>query len=71
MTTEITKDGHVWCPLCEDYVQLLSIQKAARLVGVSQKTVYRYIEASDVYAIKVAGHTYRICANCLIKPLEN
>ncbi len=71
MPTEIRNDGSVWCPKCEDYVRLLSVRWAAKLVSVSPKTIYRYIEEGDVYVINVAGHTYRICGTCLIRPVDD
>jgi excisionase family DNA binding protein len=66
MAHPIILDGRVWCPLCTDYVQLLRVQSAARLVAVDRRTIYRYIEAGEVYTIKVAGHTYRVCSSCLL-----
>jgi predicted transcriptional regulator len=66
MAQEITSDGRVLCPLCDCYVHLLRIHKAADLVDVDRRSIYRYIEEGSVYAIKVAGHTYRVCGNCLL-----
>lgn len=66
MTHEITSDGHIFCPYCNDYVRLLRIQKAADLIDVNKRSIYRYIEEGRVYAIKAAGHTYRVCINCLL-----
>ena len=25
-------------------------------------------EAGEIFAVKIAGHTYRVCGDCLIKP---
>jgi|GEM_PF-1134814 len=57
----------VWCPFCEDYEQLLRVSKTAKLADVSTRTIYRYIEEGIVYAIKVAGKTYRVCSGCLLR----
>lgn len=57
----------VWCPLCEDYAPFIKSAYAGRLVGVHRRTIYRYIEEGHVYAIKVAGKSYRICSSCLLK----
>ena len=56
------------CPKCNDPLLLLKISEAARLVGVSEKTIYGYIEEGSVYAVKVAGKRFRICKGCLIRP---
>lgn len=66
MAHPIILDGRMWCPTCKDYVQLLKVQSAARLVDVDRRTIYRYIETGEVYTIKVAGHTYRVCSSCLL-----
>lgn len=56
------------CPKCKSPLLLLKISEAAKLVDVSQKTIYGYIEEGSVYAVKVAGKRFRICKGCLIKP---
>lgn len=56
------------CPKCNDPLLLLKISEAAKLVGVSEKTIYGYIEEGSVYAVKVAGKRFRICKGCLIRP---
>ena len=71
MAHPIILNGHVWCPLCKDYVQLLRIQSAAKLTDVNRRTIYRYIEEGSVYAIKVAGKTYRVCSGCLLKAVPS
>ena len=56
----------VFCPLCKQYVQLLRIQHAAGIAAVHRRSIYRYIEEGSVFAVKIAGKTYRVCANCLL-----
>lgn len=60
-----------WCPVCKEYVQLLTIMDSARLVNVKRRTIYRYIEDELVYAVIVASKTLRVCSSCLVKPLNN
>ena len=60
----------VWCPLCNSYVQLLKIEKAAKLVDVSRRTIYRYVEEGKVHSFKVAGKTIRVCSGCLLRQDE-
>jgi len=56
------------CPLCKNPLHLLRISRAARMADVSEKTIYRYIEEGEVYSVKVAGKTYRVCKHCLLRP---
>jgi excisionase family DNA binding protein len=56
------------CPKCGNPLLLLKISEAAKLVAVSEKTIYGYIEEGSVYAVKVAGKRFRICRGCLIRP---
>lgn len=65
MSKTISGD-QVFCPRCSKYVQLLRVERAARIAGVNRRTVYRYIEEGAVYYVKVAGKTYRICGDCLL-----
>jgi excisionase family DNA binding protein len=57
----------IWCPLCKKYVHLLKVSHAAKLVDVNSRTIYRYIDEGLVFAVKVAGKTYRICSDCLFR----
>jgi excisionase family DNA binding protein len=57
----------LWCPLCNKQVQLLRVSNAAKLVDVHPRTIYRYIDEGLVFALKVAGKTYRVCRHCLLR----
>ncbi|PYS91688.1 MAG: hypothetical protein DMF64_11430 [Acidobacteria bacterium] len=57
----------IWCPLCKKQVKLLRVSHAARLVDVSSRTIYRYIDEGLIYSVKVVGKTYRVCADCLFR----
>jgi excisionase family DNA binding protein len=66
--TQIThNEQKVWCPLCEKNVQLFKVSNAAKLVDVRSRTIYRYIDEGLVFAVKVAGKTYRVCGDCLFR----
>ena len=67
MNQPIVYNNQVWCPHCNQYVQLLKISKAAKIADVSCKTIYRYIDEGRVYVVKVAGLTTRVCSRCLLK----
>jgi hypothetical protein len=69
MTHPFISGNHVWCPACKEYVQMLRIPKAASLADVSRRTVYRYIKRGSVHTVQVAGGTYRVCGNCLLRAL--
>jgi len=60
-------DSKRWCPLCKRRVQLLKVCNAAALVDVHTRTIYRYIDEGVIYAVKVAGKTYRVCGECLFR----
>ena len=60
-------ESTVWCPWCKKQVQLVRVCNAAMLVDVHSRTIYRYIDEGLVYALKVAGKTYRVCADCLFR----
>jgi excisionase family DNA binding protein len=64
-------NDQVYCPRCGKYAQLLRIQKAARLVDVTSRTVYRYIEEGCVGSFKIGGKTYRVCAACLLNQKDS
>jgi len=57
----------VWCPRCREYVKVLRVAGAARIVDVDRRTVYNYVKKDKVYAVKVAGSTLRVCSHCLLR----
>ena len=57
----------VWCPRCAEYVKVVRVTGAAKIVDVDRRTVYNYIKKDKVYALKVAGSTLRICSHCLLR----
>jgi hypothetical protein len=58
----------VWCPLCNDHVKLVRVTSAAKIVDVDRRTVYKYVKTKQVFGIKVAGQTLRVCSSCLLRP---
>ena len=63
----VVLNERIWCPFCESHVQLLRIQRAAKLADVNRRTIYRYIDEGKVYTVRIAGGSYRLCSSCLIK----
>ena len=60
----------IWCPLCREHTKFMKIANAAKLVDVSQRTIFRYIDEGVVHSIRVAGKTRRLCSGCLLKSVE-
>lgn len=57
----------VWCPRCGEYVKVVRVTGAAKIVDVDRRTVYNYVKRNKVFAVKVAGSTLRVCSHCLLR----
>jgi hypothetical protein len=57
----------VWCPRCGEYVKVVRVTGAAKIVDVDRRTVYNYIKKGKVQSFKVGGGTLRICTHCLLR----
>jgi hypothetical protein len=57
----------VWCPRCGEYVKVVRVTGAARLVDVDRRTVYNYVKKNKVYSVRIAGSTLRVCSHCLVR----
>lgn len=44
----------------------MRVANAARMIDVHPRTIYRYIEEGSIFALKIAGKTYRVCFSCLL-----
>lgn len=51
-------------------VELLTIQEVAKWAKVSTKSIYRWVEAGKIKAIKFGERTYRIPAKSVIAHLK-
>ncbi|HXF06002.1 MAG TPA: helix-turn-helix domain-containing protein [Blastocatellia bacterium] len=47
--------GHFYCPVCEQERAMMTVQHAAEVVGVTVRTIYRWIEQQKVHAVPVAS----------------
>lgn len=63
----IVRGDKIWCPRCREYVKVMRVSSAARIVNVDRRTLYNYIKKDKVFSIKVAGATIRICSHCLLR----
>jgi len=61
------RGSKIFCPLCKEYVSLLSVAEAARIASMNERTIRRYIENRNVFSVKVAGRTHRVCSGCLLR----
>jgi excisionase family DNA binding protein len=57
----------VWCPRCREYVKVVRVAGAAKIVDVDRRTIYNYIKKNKLFAVKVAGNTIRVCSHCLLQ----
>lgn len=57
----------VWCPRCAEYVKVVRVTGAAKIVDVDRRTVYNYVKKNKVFSVRVAGSTLRVCAHCLLR----
>ena len=57
----------VWCPRCREYVKVVRVAGAAKIVDVDRRTIYNYIKKNQLFAVRVAGNTIRVCSHCLLK----
>ena len=61
----------VWCQHCRQYVKVIRVSGAAKIVDVDRRTIYNYIKQQKVFAVKIAGNTIRVCSNCLLRQKED
>lgn len=57
----------VWCLACQNYVKIVRVTSAAKIVDVDRRTVYNYVRKKKVFAVKVVGSTLRVCSSCLLR----
>lgn len=60
----------VWCQRCSEYVKVIRVAGAAKIVDVDRRTIYNYIKKKKVFAVRVAGNTIRVCSHCLLRENE-
>jgi len=50
---------------------ILTLEEVAKIMKVSQKTVYRWVAAKKLKAAKIGHKTYRVLEKDLFKFIEN
>jgi predicted transcriptional regulator len=66
----LIRGDKIWCNRCREYVKVIRVAGAAKIVDVDRRTVYNYIKKKKVFAVKVAGTTIRVCSHCLLRQIE-
>jgi excisionase family DNA binding protein len=54
-----------WCPTCAESVSLVTADEAATVIGVSTRTIYRWVEAEKLHFSETAEGSLLICCNSL------
>lgn len=70
MTRPVFLNDQIWCPRGNRYSCYLKIRNAAKLVDLSYRTIYRYVEEGKAHRIKVANTATRVRSNCLLKQAD-
>lgn len=54
-----------WCPACAAEVEMITPNEAARIAGVSSRTIYRWIEEARIHFIENTSGSILVCAGSL------
>lgn len=46
----------MWCPACRQKVEIVTLERAAGIAGVSMRTIYRWVEVETILFIEDGGH---------------
>ena len=46
----------MWCPSCRRRVEMVTPERAAQIASVTERTIYRWVEAEAVHFQEVHGH---------------
>ena len=55
-----------WCRECNQRVQMVTVDEAAAMAGLSSRTVYRWIEAEKIHSIETSERLLLVCALSLM-----
>ena len=56
-----------WCASCHERVRMVTADEAARMAGVSPRTIYRWIEAERLHFIETPEGLLLVCINSLLE----
>jgi excisionase family DNA binding protein len=55
------------CDRCGQVVQMLKPEEAAKLLGISTRTIYRWIESDRLHYVETPDHLLLICHPSLLQ----
>lgn len=67
---EISDAAAVSCTVCGEGVQMILIEKAARLCHISRRRLYRWVEEGLLHYVEKSDDTLLICGRCLAERME-
>ena len=67
LETPLVHGDKVWCPRCGEYVKVVRVAGAAKIVDVDRRTIYNYVKTNKLFAVRFAGSTLRVCTHCLLR----
>lgn len=56
-----------WCADCGSRTRMVGVDEAARLAGVSSRTIYRWVEADRLHFAETDEGSLLVCSNSLLK----
>ena len=56
-----------WCASCHERVRMVTADEAARMAGVSARTIYRRVEAERVHFAETPEGLLLVCTNSLFE----
>lgn len=65
-----TRLFQTWCADCAGPSVMLAPEQAATLAGVSQRTIYRWVEAGQVHFVESVEKGLRVCAHTLFRAVD-
>jgi excisionase family DNA binding protein len=54
-----------WCAACEEEVEIVTVEEAAVIAGVSSRTIYRRVEAGRIHFMETPEGFLLICRKSL------
>jgi excisionase family DNA binding protein len=57
--------ARAWCEACAAAVRMVTSEEAATLAGVTQRTIYRRVEAGELHFVETPEGALLICSNSI------
>jgi hypothetical protein len=56
----------IWCEVCTGHPLMLTLDEAARLLRMSERDIYRRVEARQVHFVETAEGRLYVCGSSLL-----